>query len=354
MSTLRHLASLSSLPLSTTWALSDLGELRGMQELFTRSAPQVLKTLKDFALVESAVSSNRIEGVHVDGKRIGTVVFGQSPVRDRDEEEIRGYKQALDRIYSNPESLPITLESIQALHRLTRGEIWDAGLWKDRDGDIIEKYPDGRERVRFQTVPASQTPQAMADLVDLYRDLIRDRVVPPLVVIAAFNLDFLCIHPFRDGNGRVSRLLLALQLVQSGYEVGRYLSLERLIESNKERYYETLETSSLHWHEAKHDPWPYTNYLLFIVKTAYKDFEERARRIKPAAGAKSQAVVEAIRTFPGQFTITELQTACSEASPDLLRKVLKQLKAQGAVEPVGFGRLAAWRAVLESQYWELK
>ncbi len=354
MSTLGLLATLSSLPLSTTWALSDLGEFRGMQEVFTRSAPQILKTLKDFSLVESAVSSNRIEGVHVDGRRVGTVVFGQSPIRDRDEEEIRGYKHALDLIYGAPQSLPISCETIKTLHRLTRGNIWDAGIWKDRDGEIIEKYPDGRERIRFHTVLATQTPAAMDELVSLYNDLLRVKVVPPLVLIAAFNLDFLCIHPFRDGNGRVSRLLLALQLVQSGYEVGRYLSLERLIETNKERYYETLEISSQGWHESSHDPWPYINYLLFILKTAYKDFEERAQRVKPVLGAKTQAVEEAIRSFTGHFTISEIQTNCPKVSLELIRKVLKQLKAQGAIEPISFGRKAAWNKKAESRYWELK
>jgi Fic family protein len=215
--------------------------------------------------------------------------------------------------------------------------------WRSSDGDILERYPDGRERVRFRTVPALETPARMADLVlDWHRCLI-DRRVPPLIVLAAFNLDFLCIHPFRDGNGRVSRLLLLLQSYQLGYEVGRYISLERLAEQNKDRYYETLEKSSQGWHEGKHDPWPYINYVLFTLKTAYMEFAERVGETKAPRGAKTDQVISAIEQFAGEFSVAQLELRCPGVSRDMVRRVLREQQAAGKIECQGRGPAAKWR-----------
>jgi Fic family protein len=332
-----------SVPAATSWYLADLGEARGKQELFTRQSPQRLKVLREHALIESAVSSNRIEGVEVDQSRIATIVFGRPLLRDRDEEEVRGYRQALTWIHEQGEKIPISEETILQLHRMTRGEIWDAGKYKEKDGDIIEKFPDGRSRVRFKTVPAKDTPICMRDLVELYDDAVKDRKVPPLVLLAAFNLDFLCIHPFRDGNGRVSRLLMLLQCYHLGIEVGRYISLERLIEQHKERYYETLQQSSQGRHEGKHDPWPYINYLLSILKMAYKEFEDRMGRIKSPRGAKTELIEKAVRDFSSEFSVSDLERACPGVSRDMVRRVLRDLQARGDVECLGRGPGALWR-----------
>jgi Fic family protein len=214
-----------TVPGNTSWYLSDLGEFRGKQELYTRQSPQRLKTLREHALIESAVSSNRMEGVEVDPQRVRKVLASPKPIfRDRDEEEVRGYREALSLIHENAAGLFISEETICLLHRMTRGQIWDAGCYKSKDGDIIERYPDGRERGRFRPVPAIETQQYMTKLVSDWEHCLEERWVHPLIGIAAFNLDFLCIHPFRDGNGRISRLLLLLQCQQLGYEVGRYLT----------------------------------------------------------------------------------------------------------------------------------
>ena len=243
MMTLRLFSqSFESVPVSTSWYLADLGEARGRQELFTRQSPQRLKVLREHAIIESTVSSNRIEGVEVDQSRIATIVFGKPFLRDRDEEEVRGYRQALAWIHEQSARLPVSEETILKLHRLTRGVIWDAGKYKENDGDIIEKYPDGRSRVRFKTVSASKTPLCMRESVELLDHAVKEQRIPPPVLWGAFNLDFLCIHPFRDGNGRVSRLLLLLQSYHLGFEVGRYISLERLIEQNK-RYKSRMRVS---------------------------------------------------------------------------------------------------------------
>lgn len=164
-----------------------------------------------------------------------------------------------------------------------------------------------------------------------------------MVALAAFNLDFLCVHPFRDGNGRVSRLLLLLQCYHLGFEVGRYISLERLIEENKDRYYETLETSSQGWHEGKHDPWPYIHFVLYILKTAYKEFERRVGEVAVPRGAKTDRVHDAVNAFPGEFTITDLERACPGISRDMVRRVLRDMKKADQVECLGRGPGAGWR-----------
>jgi Fic family protein len=344
MMTLRLFSeNLETIPATTSWYLADLGEARGKQELFTRQAPQRLKVLREHALIESAVSSNRIEGVMVDHARIGTIIFGRSHLRDRNEEEVRGYQKALKSIHEKAKNLPITDETIMMLHHLSRGEIWDAGKYKEKDGDIIERYPDGRERVRFKTVSATETPSYMQELEASWAQCLREQSIHPLIALAAFNLDFLCIHPFRDGNGRISRLLLLLQSYQLGYEVGRYVSLERLIEQNKERYYETLEQSSWGWHKRKQNPWPYINYLLSILKMAYKEFEARLGQIKSPRGAKTDLIETAVKNFDSEFTLTDLERACPGVSRDMVRRVLRNLQAAGDVKCLGRGPGALWR-----------
>jgi Fic family protein len=332
-----------TIPAITSWYLADLGEARGKQELFTRQAPQKLKVLWEHALIESAVSSNRIEGVEVEQKRIHTLIFGKPSLKDRDEEEVRGYRDALNYIHGQGGKIPISEETILKFHQMVRGEIWDSGKYKEKDGDIIERYPDGRERVRFKTVKAERAPEAVRQLIELWNECIHEKWVHPLIALAAFNLDFLCIHPFRDGNGRVSRLLLLLQGYYLGYEVGRYISLERLIEQNKERYYETLEESSRGWHDGKHDPWPYITYLLYILKAAYREFEERVGQIASPRGAKTELIVSAIGRHPGSFRIADIQTECPGVSLDMIRSVLKKLRREGKVKCLGRGQNAEWQ-----------
>jgi Fic family protein len=332
-----------SVPMGTTWYLTDLAEARGKQELFTRQSPQRLKALREHAIIESAISSNRIEGVEIDPARAKTVVLGKPALRDRNEEEVAGYRDALRLIHESPAELQVSQKTIRELHRLSRGEVWDAGKYKQKDVDIIETYPDGRSRIRFKSVPAKQTPAAMKELVSLWRATAKGDRLHPLLALAAFNLDFLCVHPFRDGNGRVSRLLLLLQCYHLGFEVGRYISLERIIEQNKDRYYETLEQSSAGWHDGRHDPWPCINYLLYILKTAYKEFEERVGQVKSPRGEKTALVDQAIARASGAFTLADLERACPGVSRDMVRRVLRDRAKEGKVECLGRGPGAPWR-----------
>jgi fido (protein-threonine AMPylation protein) len=333
----------ASIPATSAWYLSDLGEFRGKQELYTRQSPQRLKALREHALIESAVSSNRIEGVSVEPSRVRDVLGAPKPLfRDRDEEEVRGYRDALTWIHHDAQRIAVSNETVQRLHAMTRGQVWDAGLYKEKDGDIIERYSDGSERVRFRPVSAKQTPAAMDQLVASWQTCLEERWVPPSIALAAFNLDFLCIHPFRDGNGRVSRLLWLLQSYRLGFEVGRYISLERLVEQNKDRYYETLEQSSQGWHEGKHDPWPYINHVLFILKTAYREFVERVGETSEPRGSKTQWVLDAIGKMANPFSLADLERACPGVSRDMIRRVLNAQKG-ALVECIGRGPGALWR-----------
>lgn len=329
---------------AAAWYLADLGEFRGKQELYTRQSPQRLKVLREHALIESAVSSNRIEGVALEASRVRDVLVAPKPLfRDRDEEEVRGYRDALDWLHRDATDIAVSEESIRHLHAMARGQIWDAGQYKEKDGDIIERYPDGRERVRFRPVAAARTGEAMVALVADWQRCLDEAWVHPLIALAAFNLDFLCIHPFRDGNGRVSRLLWLLQCHRLGYEVGRYISLERLVEENKARYYETLESSSQGWHEGRHDPWPYINFVLYILKTAYKEFAERVGEVAAPRGSKRELVLAELGRFPEEFSVAELERACPGVSRDMIRRVLRERQQAGAVECLGLGPGARWR-----------
>lgn len=331
--------------LQTTWYLTDISYMQGIQELYKRQIPQKLKVLREHALIESAVSSNRIEGVEIDKSRIGTLIFGKPSFRDRNEEEIQGYRDALNFIHNQTNSA-VSEKIILELHRLSRGEIWDAGKYKEKNVDIIQKYADGRQRVRFKTVSPQETPMMMKKTMALWDEGIKEKWMHSLVLLGALNLDFLCIHPFRDGNGRVSRLLLLLNCYHTGVEVGRYISIERLIEINKERYYETLEESSFRWHEGKHNPWPYINFILFILNSAYKEFKKRVGEIKESRGIKTEIASFAIKQQKeASFTVSDIQKQCPGVSIDMIRHILKQLQADKKVKCLCLGKHARWKSV---------
>lgn len=339
----KFIAGLESIPATTSWYLADISESKGKQELYTKQSPQRLKSLKEHALIESAVSSNRIEGVEVEQKRIGTIIFGKALLHDRSEEEVRGYREALNLIHLQGPRLPVTEVTCKKLHSLIRGEIWDAGKYKEKDSDIIEKRMDGTSSIRFKTVPAKKTDLFMEGLINSWSECAQEAMIQQVVALAAFNLDFLCIHPFRDGNGRVSRLLMLLQCYHAGIEVGRYVSLERLIEQNKERYYETLKLSSEGWHEGKHNPWHYINFVCFIIRSAYEEFEERMRQMPQPRGEKTLLVKKAVDGFSGDFSVADLQRKLPGVSVDMIRRVLKDMQAEGDVRCLSRGRSAKWR-----------
>lgn len=328
---------------STVWLLTDIAEAKGRQDLYTRQAPQILDALRELALIQSVESSNRIEGVTVEAKRLGPLVVGDARPRDRSEEEIRNYRRALQTIHARAAELSIDPDLLCDLHRTIQQGVSDAGRWKQRDNDIIELRPGTAPRVRFRPLPFRQTPAAADELCTAYRHVLDQRLLPPLLANAWFVFDFLCIHPFRDGNGRVSRLLTLLALYQQGYEVGRYISLERVIEDSREAYYEALRRSSVGWHEGRHDLLPWVNFFLTVLHRAYREFAERADQARTPRGGKTALIETAIANRLGEFTLADLERDCLGVSRDLIRRVLRRWRQTGRVVCRGRGPGARWR-----------
>ena len=332
------------LPLHVVWLLESLAESKGRQQLYEQQSPQLLRNLREMALIESAESSNRIEGVTIERARLRPLVVGNSRPRDRSEEEIVGYRMALNWIHTNYQQIPITPEVCLHLHGLAQGGTsGDAGQWKKTQNDIIEIFPDGRREVRFRPLAPDQVPGAMKELCLSYHHAIDQFQVTPLLASACLILDFLCIHPFRDGNGRIARLLTLLAWYHHGHKVGRYISHERIVEQTKEDYYEALKVSSAGWHEGKHDIMPWFTYLLSVWRRAYREFEERAERQRPKRGAKTEMVEYALETMIGPFGIADVERICSNVSRDTIRLVMNRWRDQGRLEMLGKGRDAKWR-----------
>lgn len=332
------------LPLGTVWLLESLAESKGRQALYEKQSPQILKALRELALVESAESSNRIEGVTVERDRLRPLVLGNARPRDRSEEEIVGYRKTLSWIQTNYEKIPIVPDTFKRLHALAQGgTTGDAGQWKQAPNEIIEIYADGRRQVRFRPLEPAQVPSAVEELCMAYRDSIDQLKVTPLLAVACLMLDFLCIHPFRDGNGRVARLLTLLALYHHGYEVGRYISHERIVEQSKEGYYEVLQRSSIGWHQGQHDVLPWFNYLLSTLRMAYREFEDRAARERPARGSKADLIAYALEHVPSPFGIADVERLCPNVSREMIRVVMNRWRKEGRLQVLGRGRDARWR-----------
>jgi Fic family protein len=260
----------------TVWLLEKLAESKNKQALYNKQPRRILKSLQEIALIEGTESSNRIDGVTVELERVRPLVRGNGRPRDRSEEEIVGYRNALSWVHGNRDKVPIEPEAFKRLHALAQeGTIGDAGQWKESQNEIVELDPEGRLEVRFQPVEPALVPATVEELCLAYNRSIDQSKIPPLLAAACLVFDFLCIHPFREANGRVSRLLTLFALYHHGHNVGRYISLERIVEQSKESYYEALQTSSVGWHDGSHDIMPWFHYFLSTIHTAYREFEER-------------------------------------------------------------------------------
>jgi len=333
---------------STGWLLGECMEARGKQELWVRQRPEVLAALREQAVIQSAESSNRIEGVTVAGDRLRPVVLGKSKPRDRCEEELAGYRKALDWIFTRKFAVAIEPKVILHLHAKAQGGFsGDGGQWKQRDNEIVELLPDGRRTVRFKPTTARQTPQAVHELCSNYRQVCGDPGIPPLLTVATFVFDFLCIHPFRDGNGRVSRLLTTLLLLQHGFEVGRYVSLERIVEETRSDYYRVLGECSKGWHEGKNQIAPWLNYFLGFLRRAYQELADQVESTSRRP-AKGELVRNAILAQVGPFTLGDLRGQIPGVSVQQVKKVLAEMKKAGQVHLAGRGRGAKWEVATGS------
>jgi Fic family protein len=323
-----------------------LGEYRGRQELYRDQSPELLETLKRVAIIQSVESSNRIEGITVAADRLEAIVGKKSTPKGHSEQEIAGYRDVLAEIHTNAKRIKVSPELILRFHRQMYARTPEkGGTWKDKDNAILEILPEGRQVVRFRPVSALATAEFIEKLCRFYHQTSDQREAEPLLLIASFIFDFECIHPFWDGNGRIGRLLTLLLLYQAGYEVGRFISLERIVEESKETYYESLLRSSRGWHEASHDLRPWWNYFLGTLIAAYKEFEERVGAISSARGAKRELVQQAIKRLPDRFKFSELQHSCPGVSYPTLKRALADLKRQRKIRCLGKGRDAEWERI---------
>jgi Fic family protein len=326
--------------------LRALGEHRGEQELFSQQTPEALETLRTVAMVESTESSNRLEGVIAAPDRLRDVVLRDATPADRSEQEIAGYRDALALIHDSAVYMPFSVNVIQQLHSVFyRYRPGSGGRWKATQNDIVQRTRNGSiARVRFRPVSPVATPGAMQDLITRWNEA-QDQQREPLLIIPLAILDFLCIHPFADGNGRTARLLTLLLLYRAGYTVGRYVSLERVIEDSRDTYYEALELSSKGWHEGKHDPFPWVEYFWGTLLRAYGEFRDRAGRLLTARGSKTVLVEDAVERRLRPFSISEIENDCPGVSRDMIRHVLRRLRDEGKVQVRGHGRGARWEVV---------
>ncbi|MCL6446284.1 MAG: Fic family protein [Alicyclobacillus sp.] len=324
---------------------NQIAECRGKQALYQRQIPQVLDTLREHAVIQSTESSNRIEGIVVPTRRFHSIMRHASDPQTRSEAEIAGYRDVLKMIHEHHEYMRLTPNLILQLHRDLMKYTGTGGKWKITDNYIEEVSPSGERRIRFQTVPAWQTPSAVEELCRLFHLELQRGEWPDVLVIAAFVLDFLCIHPFVDGNGRMARLLALLLLYQSGYVVGRYISLERVIEDTKEQYYDTLYSSSQGWHQGEHNLTPWVEYFLTMLLEAYRRFEQRVGDTEAAQhrGWKSERIRSVVQGFVADFSISDVEELCPGISRPMITRVLNELSRQGVIECIQRGRNARWK-----------
>lgn len=330
--------------------LRALGEHRGRQALYVAQSPEVLSDLRQAAVIESIESSNRLEGVVVSAHRLKSLALKNATPQSRSEQEVAGYRDALALIHESGPHMPFSESVMQQLHGiLYRYMPQPGGQWKATNNDIIERHPDGRAHVRFRPVAAHLTPAAVGELIARYRVALDQHLADPLVLAPLAILDFLCIHPFPDGNGRMARLLTLQLLYHYDYVVGRFISLERIFEESKESYYATLHASSRGWHEAAHPAAPWLTYFWGALLRAYREFEERVGTIERGRGGKGERVRAEILKRQQPFSISEIEAACPGISRDTVRLVLRSMKSEGLIAPTGKGRATRWMRMGRSQ-----
>ncbi|MDE7432614.1 MAG: Fic family protein [Lachnospiraceae bacterium] len=320
--------------------LSQIHEFKGEQTLFLEAKADTLTQLVEAAKIQSTESSNKIEGIYTTDDRLRALVKDTTRPRSRDEREIAGYRDVLGTIHENYNYIPVKPSIILQLHRdLYKFEGADVGgKYKAADNVIEEEDVKGSKFVRFKPVPAWQTGEVMEELCKAFEEAISTEQIDPLILIPMYILDFLCIHPFNDGNGRMSRLLTLLLLYRAGYIVGKYISIEKLIENTKESYYGCLQDSSLKWHENENDYEPFVGYMLGVVVAAYRDFSSRVKLVATKGMSKPERVREIIKNTLGTITKTEILERCPDISQVTVQRALADLVESGEIIKISGGR----------------
>ena len=324
--------------------LAQIHEQKGQQNLFIEGQKDALSELLEIAKIQSTEASNRIEGIITTDERLKKIVMNKTTPKGRSEREIAGYRDVLNTIHENYDFIPVRPGMILQLHRdlykFSNSAI--GGNFKNSDNINAEELPDGTKRVRFQPVPAWETSEAMDSLCSALQEALTDPEMDPLLLMPMFILDFLCIHPFNDGNGRMSRLLSLLLLYRSGYFVGKYISLERLIADSKETYYEVLQESSNGWHEGANDYLPFIRYMLGIVIAAYREFVSRVDVLITRGLSKPERVREIICSTTGKITKTQIMKQCPDISQKTVERALRELMDNGEIIKIGGGRYTSY------------
>ena len=322
-----------------------IGEYRGREEMYANRSPEVLETLREASIIASTESSNRIEGVSAPHDRIEDLVIRRGHPQNRSEMEIAGYRDVLGTIHANWPEMQFSPNLVLQLHRdLFQFSPSGGGRWKGTQNQVTERLPDGSVRVRFDPVQPHLVAPAMHSLHERFEVEWYAGTTDRLLLIAAYVLDFLCIHPFLDGNERMARLLTLLLLYKAGYGVGRYVSLEQIVEETRDGYYEALFVSSDGWHQAQHSLLAWWEYLLGVgVLTAYRRLDERLGSLTSRRGAKQQMVISTIERLPERFRYADLARACPGISRPTIQRALRKLRDAGQIELTQLGRDAEWR-----------
>ena len=320
--------------------VSKIHEFKGKQELFLRQKPVELNRLIEIAKVQSTEASNRIEGIITTEARLKQLVADKTTPKNRDEEEILGYRNVLGLIHENYDAIPVRRNYILQLHKelLTYTELSYAGQFKTTPNEIDMITETGEKKVLFKPVEPYETPDAIDQICESFQRELDKESVDELILIPCFLLDFLCIHPFNDGNGRMSRLLTLLMLYREGYMVGKYISIEKLIENTKDDYYDCLQSSSQGWHENANSYEPFVKYMLGIVLGAYREFSNRMEILSSNGISKPNKVREVIKNAVGTITKTEILQACPDVSQVTVQRTLAELLEANKITKIGGGR----------------
>ena len=324
--------------------LSQIHEFKGEQKLYIEAQSDTLTQLVEIAKIQSTEASNSIEGIYTSDERLKKLLANKTTPRSRDEQEIAGYRDVLASIHEDYDYILVRPSYILQLHRnlykFSGKSI--GGNYKNADNVIAEEDADGNRFVRFQPLPAWETPEAIEYICAAYDDAIHHSDADPLLLIPMFILDFLCIHPFNDGNGRMSRLLTLLLLYRSGYIVGKYISIEKAIENTKDTYYEALQSSSQGWHEEKNDYAHFVRYMLGVILSAYRDFSSRVKVLTTIGTSKPDRIREIIKDTLGKITKTEIMQKCPDISQVTVQRTLNDLVKNGDIIKIGGGRYTSY------------
>ena len=324
--------------------LTQIHEFKGKQNVFIEANADALTQLVDIAKIQSTEASNKIEGIYTSDERIKKLALAKTNPKNRAEEEIAGYRDVLNTIHADHEEIPLKPNIILQLHRdmYKFNAVTYGGRFKNVDNVIAEADAEGNRSVRFQPVSAWEVPEHTEKLCAAYNEAIALETIDPLLAIPMFVLDFLCIHPFNDGNGRMSRLLTLLLLYRSGYIVGKYISIEKLIETTKNSYYDALLKSSAGWHENENDYAPFVRYMLSVILAAHREFASRVELMIESRLSKPERVAKVIEDTLGRVTKQDILEKCPDISETTVQRALAELQKQNRIRKISGGRYTAY------------